>query len=239
MFSSYFNNIQKQLLKIYAKQPKKEGTASTTAKKAAKKDYSAVIDAVNSMTSPDIDVVARKIADKSGYVSDSADFVAVKRIFSACADIFSEAVPSEIAAGAFHIVEEVNHKQLTDVLVKTAMTKKIDHYSENSEETAFIPGFIIALRSTYSLKELKESILEIYEKDAVDPLFEFDIMMVIGKGLIIKNWRDGARSFIALETGEDTMKWFFLLMNEYVEAGVKTDIDLRQYVKETARYSEY
>jgi len=242
MFSAYFNQLQKQLLKTYTKSSKKEAVSAPVpakAKKPAKKDYKPVMDAVSSMFSPEICVMSKKIADQSGYISDSADFIAVRKKFSAIDEIFHEAVPAELTAASFNVIEEVNHKQLTDVLIKAALIKKIDHYSEEAEDPAFIPGFIIALHTTYSLSELKEAIIDIYDKDSVEPMFEFDIMMVLGKGLIIKNWREGARSFIALETGEDTMKWFFLLLNEYVESKTAKDLDLRSYVKEAVHYNEY
>ena len=57
-------------------------------------------------------------------------------------------------------------------------------------------------------------------------------------GVVVKDWRE-KRNFIALETGKDTLKWFFILMNEYVNVDRGNDIDLRNYVKHAEKYNEY
>jgi hypothetical protein len=104
MFSAYFNQLQKQLLKAYTKPSKKDAVSApvpSKAKKPAKKDYKPIMDAVASMFSPEICVMSKKIADQSGYISDSADFIAVRKKFSAIDDIFHDAVPAELAAASF------------------------------------------------------------------------------------------------------------------------------------------
>ena len=49
------------------------------------------------------------------------------------------------------------------------------------------------------LEEIKESILDYYVSKSVDYALEFDVLMILDKGLVVKNWRE-KRSFIALET---------------------------------------
>lgn len=243
MFSKYFLEAQNLLLKTYAKAPKKETAAAPKApapksKKAPRKDFSVLVDVFNQITASSILITPSKVADISGYVADSPDLIAVRNTLTGAAAIFEEAFPAELVAGTFHIIEEINRKQLTDGLVRAAHSKKLDHFAE-STEPLFIPSFAIAFKTTYSLAELKEAMIDIYEQDSVDPMFELDIAMVLGQGLVIRNWREGGRSYVALETGEDTLKWFFLLMNEYLDAKPARELDLRQYVRETRHYNEF
>ena len=62
--------------------------------------------------------------------------------------------------------------------------------------------------------------------------------MILHKGIVVKNWRE-KRSFIALETNEDTFMWFFILMNEYLDVKKEHNIDFRKYVKKEVVYNEY
>ena len=62
--------------------------------------------------------------------------------------------------------------------------------------------------------------------------------MILHKGIVVKNWRE-RRSFIALETKEDTFMWFFILMNEYLDVKREQNIDFRKYVKKEVVYNEY
>ena len=54
----------------------------------------------------------------------------------------------------------------------------------------------------------------------------------------VSDWKE-KRSYKALETGKDTFKWFFMLMNEYLDVERGSDLDLRNYVKRQERYNEY
>ena len=88
------------------------------------------------------------------------------------------------------------------------------------------------------MMEIKNDILNYYTNNNIDSEHEFDIMMIADKGIIVKNWRE-PRSFIALETQEDTMMWFFILMNEYLDVKSEVEIDFRKYVRTEKTYREY
>lgn len=243
MFNNYFQSLEKKLIKKYKttvkKTVKKKAVKKKVAKKVSKvKYFEELVAAINDITPAEILVTNNKIVDQSSYVSDSADFIACKNVYTDLAGIFAEGVPTEIVYAAYHVCPVVNRKNFVEVLKKVAGTKKSDQYVEKEEDNVFIPSFIISFNSTYTLEELKKSILEIYTEENIEPQFEFDIMVVLGEGIIIKDWRD-KRAYIALETKEDTLKWFFVLMNEYIEVDNARDLDLRSYIKETRRYNEY
>jgi hypothetical protein len=253
MFSAYFEELEKKLIKKYkttgkttaqrksaktAKATKAVKTVKASTQKANKQQTIDVMEAIDNCISPQLVCLQKNIMDDSGYMIDTTDFCVAENIFKDMSNIYDATIPAEIVRGSFHLCPEINRKNLLDVLVRVAHTKKIDQYSENQEEPGFISSFIIGFNSIYTLAELKKSILEIYSKENVDPKFEFDVMIVLGEGVVIKDWRD-RRSYIALETRNDSLKWFFILMNEYLEIEKTKKLDLRSYVKEKKHYTEY
>lgn len=247
MFSSYFEKIESELIKKYS--PKKTAKKATAKKKSAKKttkktsskdDNKFLIEKLSGIIPQDMILLESNAVDSSDYVAETSDFIACKKVFQDFESIFKTKVPCEFVKASFNICKEINRKNLVDTLVKVAHVKKLNHYTgevdpEQAATGPAIPSFVIAYNSTYTFKELKESIIEIYTEENVESIFEFDIMIVLGKGIVVKNWRE-RRSFIALETEKDTMKWFFILMNEYLDGNLP---DLRSYVVDTKVYEEY
>ncbi len=248
MFSAYFEKLEDKLVKKYsvsaAKTPrtaakktvKKAAKTVTKAVKTMKPDYKDLIEVMDSIIPKEFVVTDKKIIDTSGYLADTSDFLICDPKYRGFDEIFKNSVPVEMVKAAFTVCPEINRKNLVDTLVKVAHIKKSNHYTDAGEPKPAIPVFAVALDSTYTLKEVKESVIEIYQQDNVDSLFEFDIMLVIGRGIVIKNWRE-RRNFIALETKMDSLKWFYILMNEYID--MNQSADLRTYVNETKKYDEY
>ncbi|MCL2025245.1 MAG: hypothetical protein FWG92_00360, partial [Leptospirales bacterium] len=108
---------------------------------------------------------------------------------------------------------------------------------EADENIFRIPAFIIAGDGGYSIRDIKNDILNYYNNRNVDPECEFDILVILGRGLVVKNWRE--RVYIAIETLEDTLMWFFILMNEYIDIERRIEMDFRKYIKSEKNYAEY
>ncbi|HQL83945.1 MAG TPA: hypothetical protein PK307_17225, partial [Spirochaetota bacterium] len=142
--------------------------------------------------------------------------------------------------GMFHLVQDLDKEVLIDVLGKTATAKKLNMFALNQEgdERIHIPSFTVAASSKYQFIELKNDIINYYLAKNIEYQYEIDILMILHKGIVVKNWRE-KRSFIALETNEDTFMWFFILMNEYLDARREPNIDFRKYVKKEVVYNEY
>lgn len=244
MFSSYFSKLEESLVKKLStkklpaakKTSKSAKTVKSSAKKSSAGSNSEIIDAIGSMVSEKFKITEKNMTDLSGYATESSDFLICDPIFKNFENIFSDSIPCELVKASFFVCPEINRRDLVDILVKVAHVKKTNHYAETEETMPVIPSFVIAYSSSYTFPELKESIIEIYENENVDSMFEFDVMLILGKGIVIKNWRE-KRSFIALETGMESLKWFFILMNEYIDP--EMTVDLRSYVKETEKYIEY
>lgn len=183
---------------------------------------------------------AVKPIDSAGFSPDGVDLVAYQKYYPDIINLMGGYVPYELVYGMFHIVQDLDKETLTDALGKTATAKKLDTFSQNPEgaERTHVPSFIVAASSKYQFIELKNDIINYYLARNIDYQFEIDIIMILHRGIVVKNWRE-KRSFIALETNEDTFMWFFILMNEYLDARREPNIDFRKYVKKEVVYNEY
>jgi hypothetical protein len=238
MFSKYFNDLEKQLIKKY-KVTGKAPAAKKTKAGAGTSEFSDLAQALEGMISPSLSVSFAKIVDASGYSPDLPELTIYQKPIRNMEEIFKGVIPSELVHATVHTSLMLDRKALLEKLVDTAHVKKCDRFAEkDAENEDFIASFMIAFDSSYLMDELKSSVIDIYREQNVDPEFEVDIIAILGKGIMIKNWRE-KRSYVALETGEETLKWFFILMNEYLDVDKKSSLELRSYVKEQTAYKEY
>ncbi len=242
MFSKYFENIGK----ILFKKPKTSGKENIkgggkTGSKKKKTDFRSLDDVkevLNKIIPAQFAVDSVRMIDPSGYSPEKVDLVAYKELYRDIVGIMNGYVPCELVYGTFHIYSALNRESLNDMIRAVVQAKKINRFTDREEKPALIPAFVIAYDSEISLPDLKTGLIDNYMSISIDPSSEVDIVAVINKGLVIKNWRD-KRSYIALETGKDTLMWFFILLNEYMDINKDNEFDLRNYVKKAEKYNEY
>ncbi len=234
MLKEYFSTMQQRLSVQQTK-----GSKKTTKKAQTKEEFDAkkIIKLLQDIVPNDFIISDKKPVDASGYVPKTVDCIAYFKKWNIVEQMMNGHIPSELVYGTFHVVDCINPQQLPEILNNVALTKKLNKFAE-TEESILIPAFVIAGSSDIDMPQLKNAILDYYIERSIDNTLEFDIMMIAGKGIIIKDWRE-KRKFVALETEEDTLLWFFILMNEYLDVDKKHSLDLRNYVKETRRYREY
>ncbi len=234
MFTQYFQKAESEILKKYS-------ASSSEIKKPIKKtkdDYSDIIEMFGKIIPSSLVAVRKSVVDEGGYRIDSADILFIEKIYPDIENIFSECVPSSIVRAIINVCRQVNPKQLSDLLDCVNKTKKLDQFVENKTNGAIIPCFAVALDSIYDLKELKLSIMNQNQEKNIPYLNELDILIHFGKGLVIKDWHN-KNNYIAIETGKDSLKWFFILMNEYLTAEKPDKFDLRKFVVQSGSYPEY
>jgi hypothetical protein len=237
MLKEYFSTLQ-QHLAVQEVQGSKKATKKVKAKEQKEEfDAKKIMNLLQDIVPNDFIISDKKPVDASGYVPKTVDYIAYYKKWNIIDQMMNGHIPSELIYGTFHVVEKITPQQLPEILNNVALTKKLNKYSE-LEESVLIPAFVIAGSCDIDMPQLKNAILDYYIERSIDTTLEFDIMMIVGKGVVIKDWRE-KRKFVALETEEDTLLWFFILMNEYLDVDKKHSLDLRNYVKETRRYREY
>jgi len=259
MLTSYFKTFDDKLLKKSKKKAAAKKTSGKTSGKTAKKKASAksavvsskldlkqIIEALNNIIPSSLSLDAGKPIDSGGFAPEGVDLCIYKKYCNSIIDIMDGYVPYELLYGLVYLVEKLDKKELADTLSKVAAAKKLNRFvmgeeettDEEPEESIPVPSFIIVNDSQGSLMDVKNDVINYYMAKSVNHEYEFDIMMVINKGLIVKNWRE-KRSYIAFETEDDTMMWFFILMNEYLDMERDNAIDFRKYIKKDIAYPQY
>jgi hypothetical protein len=236
MFSAYFTKLEDELLKKY--KPSGKGAAAKKNKDHDSAAYSEFTKEIEGMIPSALSAGHGIIVDPSGYSPAPVDVTIYKSLSRKMNEIFGGKIPSELVYATMHIAPILDRKNLLEKLVEVANVKKCERFSENTSEPGFIASFVVAFDTSYTMEELKAGVLSVYKEQDVGSEFEIDIIAVLGKGIMIKNWRE-QRSYVALETEHDTMKWLYILMNEYLEVDKSKDVDLREFVKDQKHYKEY
>ena len=244
MLSKYFEDMQKSMAKKTSAK-KTTGTKKTSSKKATAKiseskiDKSIIIEKFSGIIPGNLVIEEAIPIDANGFAPDGADLVIFSNYCRDLVSIMGGYVPLELIYATCYIVPKLDKKSLIDVLNRVASVKKINKYAETGDNDDIrIPAFIIAGESDYPIMDIKNDLLNYYNNKNIDPDCEFELLMIMNKGIVIKNWRE-RRSFIGLETVEDTMMWYFILMNEYLDIKREIEIDFRNYVKIEKTYTQY
>ncbi len=128
----------------------------------------------------------------------------------------------------------LNHAVLTNAL-KTLYTGDLD-----TPESQIIPMYSIlfAYDSDATLRNLKQSLKESSLEKEIPLNRQVDMICVLNRGLIIKDWEEGG-DYKVVETGKDTLMWFYILLLEYLDRDGKVGLDVREYINNGEEYKEY
>lgn len=240
MFNKYFTAFNIDFQKRIKTSVKPAKAAKGKADDNDKKYIDVIEDMFSGLIPSGFRIDKSKPVDSSGFSPEGSDLIIYKDICRDASKMFGGYIPCEAVFGAIHIIRDLNRKSLAEILGKVQDFKKLNKFveAEPEENIVLIPSFIFALDSDYSFQDLKKDVIGYYNSTGLDAFSEMDILMVFNKGLLIKNWRE-KRSFIALETKEDTSMWFYILMSEYLDVNKSTSIDYRKYIRKHVEYSEY
>ncbi len=240
MLTKYFENLQKTLTK------KKTSRSSASADSAGKKtssgygkiDVKDVLKVLAGIIPSDQCIGQVRPVDDNGFSPDGADLVIYENYCRDIAEMMEGYIPIELVTGACYVIPSIDKKSLADALNRVISVKKINKYSTRENEDSFrIPAFIVAGDGDYPVRDLKNDVLNYYHNKNAEEDWQFDILMIAGRGLLIKNWRE--RTYVALETGSDTLMFFFMLLDEYLNVKRNADMDFRRYIKSEKNYNEF
>lgn len=234
MLSKYFADFDQRVLAAGA--GKKAHAASVPAI-----DTAALRDALAPLVPASLSVEATPIIDTSGYSPDGVDLVAYRSYCTGIREILGGYVPCELVAGAYFLTGSLNRASLHQALHRVVTVKRMNEYADDPESAnmARIPSFIIAPAMENSFIEVKNDIINYYMAKSIHQQHEVDLVMILNRGIVIKNWRE-KRSYVALETKEDTSLWFYVLMAEYLDGMNDRVFEMRRYIrKDNVVYTEY
>ncbi|HOO72336.1 MAG TPA: hypothetical protein PK926_11295 [Spirochaetota bacterium] len=245
MLKRYFKEVDKKFIKKTLKTGKSSGEKTAGKKAVPNKGADVSVDAkiikeyFAKIISQRFVIDAVRPVSSSGFSPDGADLIIYENYCEDLLKLFNGSVPQELVYASIFITKKLDKKSLHEVLNRVASVKKINYFSAADEpKEAPIPAFVISSGSSIPLPELKNDIINYYMTNNIEFSHETDVLMIMDTGMVIKNWRE-KRSFIGLETGEDSMMWFYVLLNEYLDVDRGTALDLRKYIKDDVVYPEY
>lgn len=237
MLNNYFTELNKALSK------KKTPAAKTAGKKTAPKgsagvDLALLIEKLEQIIPAGLKISDAKPIDSTGFSPEGSDYIVYREYCRDITKLMNGYVPFELIQGAFFTIPELRKNTIADALNRVATVKKINRFSEEESEFS-VPCFIVTGGAGYPLLEVKNDIVNYYISKGTEAGAEFEIMMIFNEGLIIKDWHSGNRSYVGLETGEDTLMWFYILMTEYLDIEREDDFDIRKYIRSEKPYNEF
>jgi hypothetical protein len=64
------------------------------------------------------------------------------------------------------------------------------------------------------------------------------MICVLDQGIVLKDWENGG-AYRGIETANDTLMWFYILLLEYLDRDGSLGFDPRSYVREPKEYREF
>jgi hypothetical protein len=237
MLKNYFNELNKSLSKKAA--PAK-GAASKkgSAKSASPLDSALLIEKLDQIIPSGLKISSAKPIDATGFSPEGADYIVYSEYCRDITKLMNGYIPFELIQGAFFTIPDLKKNTIADALNRVATVKKINRFSEEESEFS-VPCFLITGGSDYPILDVKNDIVNYYISKGVDSGSEFEVMMVHNQGILIKDWHSGNRNYVGLETGEDTLMWFYILITEYLSIERDEEFDIRKYIRSEKVYNEF
>ncbi len=128
------------------------------------------------------------------------------------------------------------------VITHATMTNAVKSLYKGEREFAenqVIPVFstIFAYRSSVPIMSHRVAIQGASRERGISVNHEMDMICILNQGLIIKDWESGG-GYKIVETGDDTLLWFYILLLEYLDRDGAVGINARDYIKNAKVYKE-
>lgn len=141
---------------------------------------------------------------------------------------------------AITLERELSTQAITSHVALTNAVKSLYQISVGADGEQVVPMFslLVAYGSKVPLVSHKAAIRDAARERDVPVTAEPDMVCVLDQGLIVKDW-ENAGEYKVVETGPDTLMWFYILLLEYLDRDGTMKYQLRDYIKTSKTYKEY
>lgn len=240
MFSEYFASQSKHLVASIEKSLKEGDQKKGKGKnlKAFNEFYKFLKDHLPE----NLTLATGKVRNKKHILNKNTDVLLYERVIPKAIDLAGGYVYTDLLRAFITLDEKLddrvieNHVGLTNAL-KTLY--RMDKVIADNEIIHMYSMHVIANGSGIGELEAYRDKIEGLSRDKGIPVNSRpDLVVILNEALMLRNWEDGGR-YIILETKEDSLMWFYVLMMEYLDQDQKLPIDLRDMIKTNKRYNEY
>lgn len=236
MFSKYFKEQSNFLLDSLQKKLSEKQITIPTHKdlKIFKEFYEFIKDHIP----PQFSLAMGKIRNRTHVLNKNIDLIIYKKW---CKN-FLKLTGGHILLDQVYIILSIEAELTSESLIKhielTQSLKVMYAMDYNLSEDRIIPVYSIlfAYKSRIPVLSHKLTITHTSEEKGIPFTHELDMLCILNEGLIIKDWENSVNKII--ETGEDTLMWFYILLIEYLDRDNELKLDLRSYIREQRQYVE-
>jgi len=239
MFTEYFAEKGRELQEKLKEQIQKRGL-ELPAKEKDLRIYRDLFHFIRDHIPQGFSLASGRVRNKRHMLSRSCDMVIYRKF---CPSIIEMAGNFVLAESVHAFLSIETDLRSNHIVTHAGMTNAIKSlYADSQTDTApgnFLPIFSLffAYQSALPLLSHKK-VLDNYAQDkAVAATHQTDIICVLDQGMIIKDWEAGR--YKVIETGPDTLMWFFILLLEYLDRDGQMRFNPREYIKNTKTYNEY
>ncbi|MFN3603943.1 MAG: hypothetical protein ACK4UJ_04445 [Leptonema sp. (in: bacteria)] len=236
MFSKYFKEQSKFLLESLQTKLEKKGI--TIPKEKDLRIYKEFYEFIKDHIPSGFSLAMGKIRNRTHVLNKNIDLI----IYKKWSKSFLKLTSGYILLDQIYTILSIESELTTDALLRhmelTRSLKVMYAMDYNLPEDRIIPiySILFAYKSRIPLLSHKLAINHTSEEKGIPFTHELDMLCILNEGIIIKDWENSINKII--ETSEDTLMWFYILLLEYLDRDSELKIDLRSYIKEQKQYVE-
>ena len=178
------------------------------------------------------------VRNKKQVLTKPCDLVIYKKWCDSYMKLTNGYVLIEDIKAFFTLQRDISDPHVLSKSISLTRALKALYTQKEGEHILPIYSIFFAYRSNRSILYWKHQLLNILKERQVDHLYQLDLVCILDKGLIIRNWESDASSYIGIETGPDTLLWFYVILMEYLDHDANMGVNLRDYIKTSVDYAE-
>ncbi len=181
-----------------------------------------------------------KVRNKKHLLNRNCDVLIYHKIIPAIVEMTGGYILSDSLFAFMSLENDLGRAGLITHANMTNALKSLYEAGTPGGDNRIIPIFSIlfAFKSTAPLEDQRDEIARVSQEKGITLNHELDLICVLGQGLIIKDWENQG-GYKVIETGQDTLLWFYALLLEYLDRDGNVGLDPREYIKNSTVYKEY
>lgn len=236
MFSEYFQDISKNLVASLEKNLKETEGKPGPRKKS--KVYGEFYLFLKEHLPSYFTMATGKVRNKKHLLNKSADILVYRKPVPKILDMIGGYVYVDLLYSFLNVEKECNESNLNGFLALTSALKTLYRLEHGLAENEIVKIYSVqfSYSSEMSLEEIRHELhrLSVEQQNSVTD--EPDMMVIMDQGIVIKNWENGGEYNI-IETKEDTLMWFYILLLEFLDRDETVGFDPRSFVRDEKEYT--
>ena len=239
MFSDYFIQLSDQLKKDQAERARKAGQKKTRVKEKDIGQYEGFYQFLKEHLPSFFEISPGGVRSRRHLMNRMVDLLIYHKKLPRIQEMSGGFVLSEFLYSFLSVEANLTAKSLSTHIAMTNALKTLVRLDTGAPEDHMIRVYsvLFAYETEDSLDHIRTGLLKISSEKDIPVSGETDLVCVLGRGMIIKNCENG--SYQIIETEEDTLMWFYILLLEYLDRDGTVGFEARQYVKQEKEYRQY